>query len=94
MFLSADLKAGSNVIASAYHPAGWQDKLLAALGQADEAKRTAQTRELCKIMYEEVMGIPLWSAPEISAISPDVQGINWATGHGYFWEPGNTWLTK
>jgi ABC-type transport system substrate-binding protein len=94
MFLSTDPAAGSTQIASAYRPAGWQDKLLAALSQVDETKRIAQTKELCKIMSQEVMGIPLWTAPELSAISPYVKDIAWATGHGYFWEPQDAWLSK
>jgi peptide/nickel transport system substrate-binding protein len=94
MFFSEDLKAGTTVIAGAYHPAGWQEKLQAALSQVDDTKRISQTKELCRIMYEEVMGIPLWASPEITAISPKVHDISWATGHGYFWEPQNAWLSK
>jgi len=94
MFYSTDPTVGSTQIASTYFPAGWQAKLSAALSQVDQTKRTAQTQELCKIMYEESMAIPLWVAPELTAVSTKVHDISWATGHGYFWEPQNAWLSK
>jgi peptide/nickel transport system substrate-binding protein len=94
MFYSVDPTVGTTQIGSAYHPAEWQAKLTAALSQPDQTKRTEQTRELCKIMYEESMAIPLWVAPELTAISTKVHDVSWATGHGYFWEPQNAWLSK
>jgi len=94
MFFNADLTAYGNTMASVFRPPGWQDKLNAALTQYDENKRTAQTRELCKIMSEEVMGIPLWVAPQLSAQDKKLHNIKWAQGHGYFWEPENAWLSK
>jgi len=27
-------------------------------------------------------------------VSTKVHDISWATGHGYFWEPQNAWLSK
>jgi hypothetical protein len=45
-------------------------------------------------MHDEAMAIPLWTMPQITAISPKVHDIQWAEGHGYFWEPQNTWLSK
>jgi peptide/nickel transport system substrate-binding protein len=94
MFFNADLTAYASTMASVYRPPGWQDKLNAALKQYDEDKRAAQTKELCKIMSEEAMGIPLWVAPQLSAQDKKVHDIKWAQGHGYFWEPENAWLSK
>lgn len=94
MFFSADLKVGRLVMASAYKPKGWQEKLQAAVSQPDADKRIELTKDLCEMMHEEVMGIPLWTKPEITAISPKVHGIRWGEGHGYFWDPQDTWLSK
>lgn len=94
MFFSADLKVGRTVMASHYKPKGWQERLQAAVTQPDPDKRTDLTREVCEMMHEEAMAIPLWTAPQISAIDPKVHDIHWAEGHGYFYEPQDTWLSR
>lgn len=94
MFFSADMKAGRLVMASAYKPEGWQEALMKAVNEPNDEKRTEYTKKACKIMHDEAMAIPLWTMPQITAISPKVHDIQWAEGHGYFWEPQNTWLSK
>ena len=81
-------------MASVYKPKGWQEKLQAAVSEPDADKRANITKELCKIIHEEVMGIPLWTTPIITAIDPKVHDIRWGEGHGFFWEPQDTWLSK
>ena len=94
MFFSSDMKAGRLVMGSVYKPEGWQEALMKAVNEPDDEKRIEYTKTVCKIMHDEAMAIPLWTAPQITAISPKVHDIQWAEGHGYFWEPQNTWLSK
>ena len=94
MFFSGDMTIGRLVMASVYKPEGWQEALMKAVNEPDDAKRITYTKAACKIMHDEAMAIPLWTEPQITAISPKVHDIQWAQGHGYFWEPQNTWLSK
>jgi peptide/nickel transport system substrate-binding protein len=93
-FFNANLNVSTGAMASVYRPSGWQEKLDAALTQFNEEKRTEQTKELCKIMSTEAMAIPLWCAPQLSALDKRVHDLNWAQGHGMFWEPESAWISK
>jgi len=94
MFFSTNLARATNVMASAYKPAVWEEKLTATIAQPDTEKRITQTRELVKMMHDDVMGIPLWSAPQLYAFDKKTQGANVGVGHGQFWDPENAWLSK
>ena len=55
----------------------------------------AKLRELTKFSFDEATLLPLWTAPELNAMSKRVhaetfgQGMNW-----YYWEPASVWLSK
>jgi peptide/nickel transport system substrate-binding protein len=94
MFFSTNLNRATNVMASAYKPPQWEEKLTATIAQYDETKRVAQVKELLKMMHDDVMGIPLWSSPQLYASDKKIQDAAFGVGHGQFWEPENAWLSK
>ena len=80
---------------SVYTPPGWADKLSAAISQPDEAKRLAQTKEINMVIYNEVMVIPIWEEPELSAIDKSVHDLGLGKGGiGWFCNPADAWLSK
>ncbi|MBN1847105.1 MAG: ABC transporter substrate-binding protein [Deltaproteobacteria bacterium] len=79
---------------SMYRPEGWQAKLDATIAEVDNAKRVQKTKELLKIIYDTAMNIPLWTNPEIWAMTDQVQGIEYGLYHPYYYLPGSAWLKK
>jgi len=79
---------------SAYRPPGWLDKVEAAMAQVDAGKRLEQERELVKIMYDEVMGIPISSSAFLAAQDKSVRDLDWGVGSNYIFKPQNGWLSK
>ncbi len=94
MFFSSDLNQGQNVMASAYRPPEWSSTLTAAVAEPDVTKRTALDKSLIKMMFDNAMAIPIWSAPELSAQDKKVHDLGWGVGHGHFWSPETAWLSK
>jgi peptide/nickel transport system substrate-binding protein len=94
MFFSADLTQNQNVMASVYRPAEWSNVLNAAVAEPDIAKRTVLDKSLIKMMFDNAMAIPIWSAPELSAQDKKVHDLGWGVGHGHFWSPETAWLSK
>ena len=85
---------GSSVYPTMYRGLFGQ-RLDDAIAEPDYNKRMAIVKELVKLMYDDAMAIPLWSAPDISAASKDLKGdIQWMLGHPNFFEPQNAWLSK
>lgn len=81
---------------SLYRPPGWHEKWNTLLTQQDEKKRFVLLKELLKILYEEVVGIPFQGdAPLMALHRGKVQGFKFHSNHipSYF-EPQNVWLSK
>jgi hypothetical protein len=81
---------------SFYRPPGWQEKWNALLAQQDERRRLAQLKELLKILYDEVAGIPFQGdCPLMGIHRGKVNGFYFHANHipSYF-EPQNVWLSK
>jgi len=79
---------------SMLRPAGWQDKLDTAVTQVDDNKRLTQLQDIIKLMYDEVMAIPLWSTPDISAQIKGLHDLNWERGQPYNFTFQDAWLSK
>jgi peptide/nickel transport system substrate-binding protein len=80
---------------SFYRPEGWQEKWDAITSQLDEEKRMQQLKELVKIMYDEVVGIPYQGDAPLCAQYDWVHGFDHNANHtvGY-WTPQDIWLEK
>ena len=76
-----------------YRPAGWQEKIDAAISEPDFDKRTAKIKELVKIIHDEAMSVPLWSQSEIWAMTDKVH-IDYGKYHPYHFDPASAWLSK
>jgi ABC-type transport system substrate-binding protein len=85
----------STVYPSMYRGA-FQQKMDAAISEPDYNKRMGIVKEMVKLMYDDAMAIPLWSAPDVSAVDTKVLkgDIQWMVGHPNFFEPQNAWLSK
>jgi len=80
---------------SFYHPEGWQDKWDAVTAQLDEAKRTEQLKELIKILYDEVVGIPYQGDCPLVALYNNLHGFEHHAKHvTSYWAPQDVWLEK
>ena len=87
--------ASTTASVSMFKPSGWQEKVDATVAQPDDNKRLSQYRELTKIMFDQVMVIPLWTSPELSAMDKKIHDIKWTKGgHPRFYEPQDAWLSK
>jgi ABC-type transport system substrate-binding protein len=75
-------------------PAGYVDKLNAAIEQPDYDKRFAQYKELIKIIYDNEMVIPLYENADISAMDKKVQDLAWTMGHPFLSRTGDAWFSK
>jgi ABC-type transport system substrate-binding protein len=85
---------GGLVYHTVYRPDGWQGIMEAASTQPDDAKRMEQIIALRKIIFDESMAIPLWTAPMISALDQSVQDSHWYEGHQMYYDAENIWLKK
>ncbi len=85
----------ANNYVSLYRPPGWQEKWGALIAQQDEDKRMAQLKELMKVLYDEVVGIPYQGdAPQLVR-DKNVHGFDLHSHHIVsFWQPQNVWLSK
>jgi peptide/nickel transport system substrate-binding protein len=85
----------SNNYVGLYRPPGWQEKWDALITQQDDAKRLVQFKELLKILYDEVVGIPYQGdAPQVVRIDK-VHNFNHHSNHMFsYWTPPDIWLSK
>jgi peptide/nickel transport system substrate-binding protein len=83
-----------------YYPGMYKDTFDQVLEEAnkepDYDKRMVLMQKLIKVMYDDAMAIPIWAAPDLSAINSKLLkgDIQWTIGHPNFFEPQNAWLTK
>jgi len=80
---------------SFYRPPGWQEKWNALRAQQDEKKLMVQLKELLKILYDEVVGIPYQGDAPLLVRQRNVHGFDFHDNHTVnYWEPQNVWLSK
>ncbi|MBN1848423.1 MAG: ABC transporter substrate-binding protein [Deltaproteobacteria bacterium] len=91
---SLDKKSIRN--ASALRPPGFQELLNQAIEERNFAKQTELCQKVIKVIYDEVIMIPLWSQPEIAAMHPSLHGIRYYydVAHPFIWYPADAWLSK
>ena len=80
---------------SLYRPPGWQEKWSALIAQQDDDKRMAQLRELMKVLYDEVVGLPYQGDAPLLVRTDKVHNFDLHSHHIVsFWQPQNIWLSK
>ena len=80
---------------SIFRPAGFQETFDAARSEPNLAQRQASVKKMTRIMYDEVMIVPLWQKSNIVAMKQSVQGSKYMeTNYEYLWYPGGAWLSK
>jgi len=74
----------------------FQQKMDAAIAEPNYDKRMGIIKEMVKLMYDDVMAIPLYAAPSLCAMDTKIikGDIGWMVGHPNFFEPQNAWLSK
>jgi peptide/nickel transport system substrate-binding protein len=85
---------GSQTYPSMYRST-FQQKMDAAITEPDYDKRLGYLKDMVRLMYDDVMVVPLYASPDLSAADNTLQGNSkWQVGHPNMWEPADIWLTK
>jgi hypothetical protein len=79
---------------SMLRPDDWQSSLDACVAQVDDNQRIVQEKALIKTMFDQVMAIPLWAAPDISVQDRSLHDLNWEQGQPYNFTFQDAWLSK
>jgi len=80
---------------SIYRPPGWQEKWDQLIAEQNRQKRTALLKELVKILYDEVIGIPYQADAPLQILNKKVRDWNYNSGRTVsYYDAGKIWLSE
>jgi peptide/nickel transport system substrate-binding protein len=92
--IEGELGVRQKAYVSTLRPPEFQSTLDAAMASTDLESRKTLTQKLSKLIYDNVMIVPIYQNAEISAQNKYIKDCNLDTDHYVHWVPAKAWLSK